>query len=79
MTGRVKVGWHVPTDEWDSFTDYIVDKHGQATGYVGDEVERAVREWADTDDYVTSEAGADDVTRHRPIASQDTVAFGKVG
>ena len=22
MTGRVKVGWHVPADEWNSFTDY---------------------------------------------------------
>jgi len=55
----VKIGWHVPSDEWDSFTDYIVDKHGQATGYVGDEVERAMREWVDTDDYASVEALVD--------------------
>jgi len=55
----VKVGWHVPTNEWDSFTDYIVDKHGQATGYVGDEVERAMREWVDTDDYASVESLVD--------------------
>lgn len=55
MTGRVKIGWHVPTDEWDSFTNYVVDRHGQIAGYVGDEVERAMREWVDADDYASVE------------------------
>jgi len=53
--GRVKVGWHVPTDEWDSFTDYVVDRHGQIAGYAGDEVELAMREWVDADDYASVE------------------------
>lgn len=59
MTGRVKVGWHVPADEWDRFTDYVVDRHGQIAGYAGNEVERAMREWVDADDYVSAEDLAD--------------------
>jgi hypothetical protein len=61
VTGRSKIGWHVPSDEWDRFTDYVADEHGQITGYVGREVERAMREWVDTDHYAAVEALVDDL------------------
>ena len=61
MTGRAKVGWHVPTDEWDKFVDYVDDEHGQIDGYAGREVERAMREWVDADPYAPVEALVDDL------------------
>lgn len=55
MTGRSQLGWHVPSDEWSRFTDYVAEKHGQTKVYVGREVERAMREWVDADDYAPVE------------------------
>lgn len=55
MTSRPSVDWHVPTDEWHSFVNYVKDKHGKKEGYIGCEVEQAMREWINEDDYATIE------------------------
>jgi hypothetical protein len=55
VADRVKVNWRVPSDEWDAFIDYVHDEHGEIRGYVGHEVERAMREWIDGDDFVEVE------------------------
>jgi len=55
VTGRSQLGWHVSSDEWSRFTDYVTEKHGQTKGYVGREVERAMREWVDADAYAPVE------------------------
>jgi len=52
---RVKVDWRVPSDEWDAFIDYVHDEHGEIRGYVAREVERAMLEWVDGDDYAPVE------------------------
>ncbi|WP_239524267.1 hypothetical protein [Halogeometricum borinquense] len=55
MVNRVKVNWRVPSSEWDAFLNHIHDKHGEISGYVGREVERAMREWIDKDDFAPIE------------------------
>lgn len=49
MTSRSKVDWRVPEKEWEAFKDFIHEKYGEIEGYVGREVESAMREWADMD------------------------------
>ncbi len=55
MTRRPKVDLRVPTDEWDAFENYVKDEHGKIKGYVGREVERAMREWIDVDEFAAIE------------------------
>lgn len=49
MTSRSKVDWRVPATEWEAFEDFIHEKYGEIEGYVGREVESAMREWVDMD------------------------------
>lgn len=63
MVDRVKVGWRVPSDEWGTFIDYVHAEHGETSGYVGREVERAMREWIDRDAFAPVEALADRLVR----------------
>ena len=55
VADRVKVNWRVPSNEWDAFIDYVHDEHSEIRGYVGREVERAMREWIDGDDFAEVE------------------------
>jgi hypothetical protein len=63
VVDRVKVGWRVPSGEWDAFMDYVHAEHGETSGYVGHEVERAMREWIDRDAFAPVEALADRLVR----------------
>jgi len=63
VVDRVKVGWRVPSDEWEAFIDYVHAEHGETSGYVGREVERAMREWIDRDAFAPVEALADRLVR----------------
>jgi len=55
MTDRVKVDWTVPAEEWDRFVNYVEDEHGEIEGNMGREVERAMQEYADADEYASVE------------------------
>jgi hypothetical protein len=55
VVDQPKVNWRVPSDEWDAFKDYVHDEHGEIRGYVGREVERAMREFVDADDFASVE------------------------
>lgn len=62
-SARVKLNWKVPSDEWDAFLDYVHEKHGGINGHTGREVELAMREWIDTDDYQGIEERIDRLVR----------------
>jgi hypothetical protein len=55
VVDQPKVNWRVPSDDWDAFIDYIHNEHGEIQGNVGREVERAMREWVDADDFASVE------------------------
>lgn len=59
MTTREQIGWHVPSDEWGSFTRFIDEKYGQSKRKVRREVENAMREWVDDDVYAEIESLVD--------------------
>jgi len=59
VTSREKVDWRVPSEEWDAFIDFVHREHGEIKGYVGREVERAMREWIDSDDFAPVEDRVD--------------------
>jgi len=63
VTSRQKLDWRVPSDEWDAFVDFVYHQHGEIKGYVGREVERAMREWIDVDDFATVEDQIDRLIR----------------
>ncbi|WP_232819752.1 hypothetical protein [Haloprofundus halophilus] len=63
MTVRPKVDWRVPSDEWDAFIDFVHGEHGEIQGYVSREVERAMLEWVDGDDYAPVEDLVDQLVR----------------
>lgn len=60
MPERVRVDWNVPSDVWETFVEYVYDEHGETEGYVGREVERAMREYIDADEFAAVE---DKITR----------------
>lgn len=51
MRDSVKVDWQVPADEWERFREYVEEKNGGTDGYLGREVEEAMREYAGVDGY----------------------------
>lgn len=53
----VKVNWSVPVEEWDRFRNFVEFKHGKIKGHIGREAERAMREYAEFDEY----AGVEDL------------------
>lgn len=55
VTVHPKVGWRVPTDEWERFLAYVRERHGETEGRVGREVRRAMREWIDADEFAAVE------------------------
>lgn len=55
MSDRPQLDWFVPSDEWDRFLRYVERKKGETEGYVGREVERAIREWLDRDEFAAVE------------------------
>lgn len=59
MTDRVKVDWTVPSEEWDRFVNYVEHRYGEIEGNMGREVERAMREFCDEDEYATAEEMVD--------------------
>lgn len=59
MTVHPKVGWRVPTDEWERFLAQVRDRHGETEGRVGHEVRRAMREWIDADEFAAVEREVD--------------------
>lgn len=63
MASRPKVNWRVPSEEWDRFVDYVHDKYGRIEGLVGREVDLAMREWIDDDDYQGIEERIDRLVR----------------
>jgi hypothetical protein len=63
MTVHPKVGWRVPTEEWELFLAYVRDRHGEAKGRVSREVRRSVREWIDADEFAAVEREVDKLVR----------------
>lgn len=59
MTERPQLDWLVPADEWDRFVAYVKAEHGDTEGYVSREVERAIREWLDADEWAAIEEKVD--------------------
>lgn len=51
MTSYPKVGWRVPSGEYERFRECVRDKHGEYKRYAAYEIESAMREWLDSDDY----------------------------
>ena len=51
MSDRVRVDWKVPESEWNHFRNYVRSEYGSLEGYLGREVENAMREYALTDGY----------------------------
>ena len=56
---RPLVDWRVPSEEWNTFLSYVETKHGKTEGQVGREVERAMREWIDDDEFARVEEKVD--------------------
>lgn len=63
VTVHPKVGWRVPTDEWERFLAYVRERHGETEGRVGREVRRAMREWIDDDEFAAVEREVDRLVR----------------
>ena len=59
MSNRPQLDWFVPADEWSWFVAYVKDERGETEGYVGREVERAIREWLDADEFAAVEEKVD--------------------
>lgn len=59
VTSTEKVNWRLPADEWDAFRDYVYDKHGEIKGKLGDEVEQAMIEYIDADQWAVVERKVD--------------------
>lgn len=74
MTGRPKIQWHVPSDEWERFLRHVERENGEIKGYVGREVERAMREYADADEWAEIEERVD---RLIEAAGRSPAALGK--
>lgn len=47
--------WSVPAGEWQQFKRFVERKHGAVDGYLSREAERAVKEYADADEYADVE------------------------
>jgi hypothetical protein len=52
---RDPLDWSVSSSEWERFCEYVHSEFGRLDGYLGREVERAMREYADQDDYADLE------------------------
>ncbi|SIS00613.1 hypothetical protein SAMN05421858_5127 [Haladaptatus litoreus] len=63
MTRTVKVDWRVPSKEWEAFSEYVSREHGEIKGYVGREVEKAMREYMDADEFADIEERIDRLLR----------------
>lgn len=50
-SNREKINWKVPAGEWDSFLEYVREKYDAIDGHTGREVEMAMKEWVDRDEY----------------------------
>jgi len=72
MTDRVKVDWTVPVEEWDRFVNYVESKHGEIEGNMGREVERAMQEYADADEYASVEDMVDKLVQAAGSSSAGT-------
>lgn len=59
MTNRRDLDWFVPSDEWDRFLRYVESEYGETDGNVSREVERAIREWLDSDEFASVEEKVD--------------------
>lgn len=59
MTDRRDLDWFVPSDEWDQFLRYVDSEYGETDGNVSREVERAIREWLDSDEFAPVEEMVD--------------------
>lgn len=63
MTTQQKVNWRVPTIEWRRFEDYVNDEYGGTSVHVAREVDMAMREWIDIDDFAGVEDRIDRLVR----------------
>jgi len=61
VTGREKIGVRVDADVWDAFREDVEARKGQKRGVLGDEVERALRQ------YMSDDTAADVEDRLRRI------------
>ena len=59
MTSTVCVGWYVDRSVWERFVSYVRGRYGDPDAYIAREVETAMREYADKDDYAELEAKID--------------------
>lgn len=59
MTGRPEIQWHVPFDEWERFLRHVERENVEIKGYVSREVERAMREYVDADEWAEIEERVD--------------------
>ena len=59
VTTREKLQWRVPAGAWDRFREYVDDEFGLHEGYLGHELERAMREYIDEDAYASVEETVD--------------------
>ena len=51
MSGTVKLNWAVPSSELEKFRRFVEYHHGQINGYMAREVEKAMMEYAEFDEY----------------------------
>lgn len=63
VTETVKLNWCVLAEEWDAFRAYVRERHGEIKGRLGREVERAMREYMDADEYAEVEERIDRLIR----------------
>jgi hypothetical protein len=63
VTVHPKVGWRVPTDEWERVLAHVREKYDETEGRVGREVRRAMREWIDADEFADVEREVDRLVR----------------
>lgn len=60
---RPHLNWKVPTSEWDAFVSVVREEHGEIKGKIGRDVDMAMREWIDADDYDEVEERIDRLVR----------------
>lgn len=62
MTDKQPLGWRVDPELRERFRDFVSDKHGKTHGKLGEELEKAMREYMDDDRLARLERKVDDLS-----------------
>lgn len=71
MYNHTPLDWLVPSEEWDRFCRFVEEENGSLDGYLGDEAEQAMAEYADTDEYASVEERVDQLVTAAGRRPQD--------